>query len=398
MSDVKKSENIAAQLISQLQGITDELAIKKITLKYWQQMKKAVSEGNFARCRTALRKALLSAFPDQDTATPGYYFTNEGKGKVERFQHLALWYATTNESRWQVVGDDARNQYFGNLPELPQPEVIEDKPAVEPSSNLEFNDIPGFKFIQVIGKVDGQLYWQGTHESGLQTQKHKELEHAKKAAVSYLNGKLKNWNTAVEVKETKPEVTATVEAKAEVTTLAVVEEVKPELTLESMNIEALQLDSETRQMVEGALAYSGKSLAEFIQQACKVYAKTIVGKVSNYESDLSAVPTTELLSSTKYKTHPGRADELARRAIVALENHNNNCTEKHQKWMITQTAIQSLIGSKPATVKAILEGYKTRLDDHNSKHELSPYDNRKPGKRIEDVIDLAALVPDGIDL
>ncbi|MEH2310196.1 MAG: hypothetical protein V7K35_01920 [Nostoc sp.] len=52
--------------------------------------------------------------------------------------------------------------------------------------------------------------------------------------------------------------------------------------------------------------------------------------------------------------------------------HNNNCTEKSQKWMITQTAIQSFTGSKPTTIKAILERYQTRLDDYNSKHELNP--------------------------
>jgi len=62
---------------------------------------------------------------------------------------------------------------------------------------------------------------------------------------------------------------------------------------------------------------------------------------------------------------------------------------------ITQTAIQSLTGSKPATIKAILERYQGRLDDHNIKYELNPYDNRKPGRKIDDEINLAALVPDG---
>ncbi|MHC5731001.1 MAG: hypothetical protein ACYTXY_44280, partial [Nostoc sp.] len=81
------------------------------------------------------------------------------------------------------------------------------------------------------------------------------------------------------------------------------------------------------------------------------------------------------------------------------EAHNNNCTEKSQKWMITQTAIQSLTGSKPATIKAILENYQTRLDDHNAKHDLNPYDNRKGGgRKIELEIDLAVLIPDGLNL
>ena len=108
---------------------------------------------------------------------------------------------------------------------------------------------------------------------------------------------------------------------------------------------------------------------------------------------------TEELKRDSYKTHLGRADELARRATYALETHNNNCMEKAQKWHINQTAIQALTGSKPATIKAILEKYQTRLDDYNGKHDLNPYDNRKGGgRKIELEIDLVALVPDGLDV
>lgn len=304
MSDADKAVDIASKLIAELQNITDESTIRTATLKYWHEMKKAVSDGNFSRCRTAFRKAIKSAFPDKTVATPGYYFTNSGKGKVERFEHLILWYATASEDRWEVVGEDARKQHFGSLPELDKSENTEVKATVE--------------------------------------------------------------NT--------------------------------QLTLESMQIETLKLDTETEEKVQNALTHSGLSLSEFIQKACTIYATTLTGKAKQFDSDLSTIDTQELLTSVKYKTHPGRAEELAKRAIVALENHNNNCTEKSQKWMITQTAIQSLIGSKPATVKEILEGYKTRIDDHNAKHELSPYNNRKPDKsKIEDVINLVELVPHGID-
>lgn len=394
MSDVKKTADIASKLIAELQGVTDELAIKKATLKYWQEMKKAVSEGNYTRCRTTFRKAILAAFSNNQTATPGYYFTNAGKGNIERFEHLALWYATTEETRWNVTGEDARKQYFGSLPELPKTEVTESNAtveipvveAIEQTESIKFDNIPGFEFTKVLGKVDGNCYWQGIHQSGLKTQKHKEIEHAKKAALSYFSTKLKDWNP----EETEP--TNTVQETAKTT------QPTTQLTLESMNIETLQLPADTQEMVQNALTHSGLSLPQFIQKACTIYATTLTGKAKQFDSDLSAVLTEELLTSAKYKTHPVRAEELAKRAIVALENHNNNCTEKSQKWHINQTAIQSLIGSKPATVKAILQNYTTRLDDHNSKHDLSPYDNRKKGKTIQDDIDLVALVPDGIDL
>ncbi|WP_414552529.1 hypothetical protein [Anabaena sp. CCY 0017] len=42
------------------------------------------------------------------------------------------------------------------------------------------------------------------------------------------------------------------------------------------------------------------------------------------------------------------------------------------------------------------QGCQQRLDDHNAKHDLNPYENRKPGQKLTEVIDLAALVPSGV--
>ncbi|WP_414530347.1 hypothetical protein [Nodularia chucula] len=172
----------------------------------------------------------------------------------------------------------------------------------------------------------------------------------------------------------------------------------PVATAKIMNISQLELDADTQKMVEEAIAHTGISLAEFVQKSCAVYSAIVVGKAKMSNDDLTTVSTQDLLTNRVYKTHPNRAEELTRRAIAALENHNNNCTEKSQKWHINQTAIQSLTGSKPATVKEILKGCQQRLDDHNAKHELNPYDNRKPGQKLTEVIDLAALVADGLDV
>jgi hypothetical protein len=249
-----------------------------------------------------LRKAIQAAFPDKNEATPGYYFTKAGKGQVERFEHIALWFATTNEERWEVVGDDARNQYHSGF-----------SPSLETAT------------------------------------------------------------------ETKPEATT-------------------ELTLESMQIETLQLDADTQQKVQDALDYSGMSLADFIQKACTIYATTLTGKAKQFDSDLSEVKTQELLSA-KYRTHPGRAREMVKRAIQAIKIHNSEMvSETGDRWHINQTAIQSLTGSKPQTVKEILADYQDDITSHNENYELTPYLNRKADKRkIEDVIDVAALVPNGIE-
>ncbi|MBG1258426.1 hypothetical protein [Nostoc commune] len=173
---------------------------------------------------------------------------------------------------------------------------------------------------------------------------------------------------------------------------------KKQITLNDMDISSLELDADIQEMVQTAIAHLDITFADFIRRASEVYAKTIIGKVKLSSEDLTAVSTQDLKSDS-YKTHPGRADELARRAIYALEMHNNTCTEKAQKWHLNQTAIQALTGSKPATIKAILENYQIRLDDHNAKHDLNPYDNRKGGGRKIDLeIDLVALVPDGLDV
>jgi len=285
MAREKIGYELGQKLAAKLAGVTHEKQIKALAIEAYKELQTLVSEGSLKVAVTHARKAIKDALPDKETDTIGHYFTNSGKGNIERYEHLALYYFSNETSRWE-----------------------------EP----------------------------------------------------------------LKVQESTQPVQQT--------------------TLDDMNISQLQLDSETQQMVESAIAHSGMSLADFVRRACQVYAKTVTGKLGQYESDLTAVPTEELLTSATYKTHPGRAEELTRRAIHALETHNNNCTEKSQKWMITQTAIQSLTGSKPATIKAILERYQTRLDDHNNKHELNPYDNRKPGRKIDDEIDLAAIVSDGLDV
>jgi len=300
---------------NQLKGVKDEQAIREITLKYWEPIRTAItSDNSLKRPRTAFAKAINEKFPNSSKPKPGYYHTKP-RGKAPHWEHLALWYATSNRDRWDVIGDEARVAYKASFEQPEQTQQIEQ--ATQPEQ---------------------------TEQTTLQ-----------------------------------PEATATIPS------------------LETMNIAQLELDADTQKVVEDAIAYSGMSLAEFVRKACQVYAKTVTGKVKMADEDLTSVPTAELMSE-KYKTHPGRADELTRRAIYALEVHNNNCTERKQKWHINQTAIQTLTGSKPATIKKILENYQTRLDDHNAKHELNPYDNRKPEIKIDQAINLVELVPDGLNM
>lgn len=317
MSEVEKLEResneawasrLGAIAAEELKGVKDEQAIREITLKYWEPIRTAItSDNSLKRPRTAFAKAINEKFPNSQKRKSGYYHTKP-RGKDPHWEHLALWYATSNRERWNVIGDEAREAYKAGFD---QPVQLEQTQQLE-QSNLQ------------------------------------------------------------------PETTVS-------------------QTLETMNISQLELDADTQKVVEDAIAHSGMSLAEFVRKACQVYAKTVTGKVKMADEDLTPVSTAKLMS-VDYKTHPGRADELTRRAIYALEVHNNKCTERSQKWHINQTAIQTLTGSKPATIKKILENYQPRLDDHNAKHGLNPYDNRKPGVKIDEAINLVELVPDGLNV
>jgi len=157
-------------------------------------------------------------------------------------------------------------------------------------------------------------------------------------------------------------------------------------------IAQLKLDADTRAIVEAAIAHSGMTLLEFVQKSVATYATIVMGKARMSNDDLSVVSTTELLTNRIYSTHPNRAGELVRRAIYALERHNNSCKEKSQKWHINQTALQTLTGSNAGAIKELLKDFQQRLDAHNKKHKLSPYDNRKPGTNIASAIDLATTL------
>lgn len=173
-----------------------------------------------------------------------------------------------------------------------------------------------------------------------------------------------------------------------------------QLTLENMSIEQLQLDAETTSILENALEQSGMGLPQFIQQAVRVYAKTIMGKTHRHAEDLTTVSTQELLTGDAYKTHPGRARELVGRAIRAIKLYNSSpqIGSNADRWCITQSAIARLTGAKAKTIGEILEKqYKDDIASYNKTYEFTNYTNRKPGKNIEEVIKLAELVPSGLD-
>jgi hypothetical protein len=323
-SNVAFAKRLANLAVERLQGLTDELEIKAAILPIWKSLINDIKEPNSRKTPAKnFRNIIRESFPDQDSSQSGYYATSAGKGKGDRHEHLSLWFVTENSNRWDIVGDAARQEYWGNLPKFDNAETTTEAAEIKPETTKE------------------------------------------------------------PVQETKPET------PTEAT----------QLTLETMNIKTLQLDTETEKKVQEALNYSGLSLADFIQKACTIYATTLTGKAKQFDSDLSAVDTETLLTSKEYSTHPARALELSKRAIRAIKIYNSEiATEKEERWHINQSAIQALTGSNATKIKKFLPQFQDDLDGHNQKHELTPYDNRKADKRkIEDIVNLAELVPDGMD-
>jgi hypothetical protein len=154
----------------------------------------------------------------------------------------------------------------------------------------------------------------------------------------------------------------------------------------AMTLETLNLTDDTKSLVINVLQRSGIALEKFIQDACTSYAKDLMNKIEAKDS-VETLSTSELLNNSKYRTMPGRAEELAKRGIQAMMHHNDMATEKSQKWHISQTSVSSLTGSKASLVKPVIEQFKLAIDDHNKKHGLNPYDNRGRSTKIEEDID-----------
>jgi len=158
----------------------------------------------------------------------------------------------------------------------------------------------------------------------------------------------------------------------------------------------IKIDPEIIAIAQQASSKSGMQFNDLVQRAVEVYCNGCVGRYRKHKSDLSLVPTSELMLSDGQQ-HSGKVRELTRRAILAIEKYNNTCRSKDKKWAITQGAIFSLIGSKPERIKQEMNKHLDRIRAHNAKHGLTWVNNRKLNTTINEEIDIASLVPTGIE-
>lgn len=293
---MSKWEDKGTQLVEKLQALKDEKQIKSACLEVISEITASYEKPQSRKNPLAtIRKAVLTAFPDtQQQQHSLQYFTDSGKGKKPRYQHLAFKYLTLSQESWDELGDDNRKGW-------------KQQQAEDSNEKINLND---------------------------------------------------------------------------------------------MTLEQLDLDTETKEIAQNAMEQLNIPLAELLKRSITFYSKTVVGKAKRNEEDLSHIPTEKLLEDKEYSTHPSRADELTKRAIVAIKKNNSEiATENDNRWCITQSAIATLTGSKPATIGKTLKQFEGLINDHNQKYELNGYSNRKGKDRdILQEIDLVKLVPDGIDL
>ena len=101
--------------------------------------------------------------------------------------------------------------------------------------------------------------------------------------------------------------------------------------------------------------------------------------------DFSVMPSEDLKKSTR----KGSATEKLRRALKAMERHNDQARERSQKWHINQGCLKNLTGCFVPSIRSFMDDRAQEIAEHNKKHELDEGVNKahgQMGERVEQVI------------
>ena len=384
------------EFIQKLKLLTDEIAIQKLTIKYFDQTLINATKREI----TALRAAIIEAFPDKTEPTPGYYFTKSGKGSVERYEHLSLWYLSTNTQLRCLSSEELRQHYSNFLSGL--------------SGDNESNKEAIAKYLQKVNELDAipfdELRVIGNKKYGVKNcgkltkskliyeilcskpEPTKQLEPTKPEPTKPVTEPTQPEPTKPVTEPTKPEPTKPVTEPTQ----------QPTLTLKTMNIETLELDADTQKNVIAALEHSGLSLADLLKKSLTIYCKTLAGKAKQFTTNLAEISTNDLLLKPELRTMPGRAEELLKRAIRAIHKYNSDCvSEDNERWFISLSSIQSLTGCNAKKVAELASKFELAIADANASFpEVTQYTNKYrkvKGSTINQFVKFAELVPNGVE-
>lgn len=99
--------------------------------------------------------------------------------------------------------------------------------------------------------------------------------------------------------------------------------------------------------------------------------------------DWESIPSDELRKSKV----SGAADEKIRRSFVAITKFNDyTAKDLNDKWAINNRALRQLSGAHGDLVKNWMGRHQIPIDDHNTKHGLTQYHNKRHKEAITDVI------------
>lgn len=99
--------------------------------------------------------------------------------------------------------------------------------------------------------------------------------------------------------------------------------------------------------------------------------------------DWESVPSDELRKSKL----SGVADEKIRRSFVAITKYNDyTAKDTNDKWAVNNRALRQLSGAHGDLVKNWMERHQIPIDDHNAKHGLNQYHNKRHKEAITNVI------------
>lgn len=199
----------------------------------------------------------------------------------------------------------------------------------------------------------------------------------------------KDWDKLHEgAKETESDTTPITDDVAEVVSTT---NLNSTLTLD-FRVE--RLNPEVKEMAIATMQAQGINWLELIEKSLNQYCKGYINRTRAMADEISEIETDRLLNDPALRTHPERAKELTKRAIIAIKKHNDNQPENDTRWLISASIIGQLIKSKTTTVNQCLQEFKDDIESHNAKFEFGMMHNRGKGD-ISDFVDLVELCPTG---
>lgn len=139
------------------------------------------------------------------------------------------------------------------------------------------------------------------------------------------------------------------------------------------------------EVVDHAIKNSGLSFKQIVRDGTLQRARYL-NSIAKNQAKLDTLTENQL----KEQTFKGVASYRITQAIEKLKNHNNNQTQKINKFCITKGMVFKLTGSNRQTINQFFATHQTEIADHNQKHQLTDKDNRK-GKNFsfKEVLGLA---------